>query len=264
MQDRIPTYPGRVKLTPVAGEENTYDMTREDEPTQVGTPLNKATLLTDSTETAIWGDAQNRTVNEALNQINEALNSAVTTINDTFNTEINTINSTLSKKSLDFLMDVTVSANVAEVELDLSTINMNEYGFLKLFLFGGVSTSPTYSGLILKINDISQSVYYSGGQSGDTATNRTSIILTDNSYYGGCVNLEITPADVNGGGVAFFAEYVGGGNSPIVGFYNSVMKRASQNGANFIDIASIQISSERPSSNYIKSGTRILVWGGKA
>lgn len=48
MQDRIPTYPGRVILTPVAGQSNKYDMERADEPTQAGDPLNKATLLTDS------------------------------------------------------------------------------------------------------------------------------------------------------------------------------------------------------------------------
>ena len=47
MQDRVPTYPGRVKLTPVLGQENTYEMVRVDEPTQEGTPLNKANLLQD-------------------------------------------------------------------------------------------------------------------------------------------------------------------------------------------------------------------------
>ena len=49
MQDRAPLYPGRVKLTPVAGQENTYDMTRADQPTQEGTPLNKDSLLKDAT-----------------------------------------------------------------------------------------------------------------------------------------------------------------------------------------------------------------------
>lgn len=49
MQDRVPLYPGRVTLTPVAGQENTFDMVRADEPTQPGTPLNKATLLKDVT-----------------------------------------------------------------------------------------------------------------------------------------------------------------------------------------------------------------------
>lgn len=53
MQDRIPLHPGRVRLTPVAGQENTYDMTLADEPQTEGTPLNKATLLTDSTAQSI-------------------------------------------------------------------------------------------------------------------------------------------------------------------------------------------------------------------
>ena len=49
MQDRISLYPGRVKLQPVAGQENTFDLERADEPIQPGTPLNKATLLKDDT-----------------------------------------------------------------------------------------------------------------------------------------------------------------------------------------------------------------------
>ena len=40
--DRLPTYPGRVKLTPVSGQTNVYDMVREDSPVTEGTPLNKA------------------------------------------------------------------------------------------------------------------------------------------------------------------------------------------------------------------------------
>lgn len=49
MQDRVSLYPGRVKLEPVAGQANTYDLTRADQPTQEGTPLSKATLLKDVT-----------------------------------------------------------------------------------------------------------------------------------------------------------------------------------------------------------------------
>ena len=65
MKDRVPLYPGRVKLTPVSGQENTYDMVRADEPTQEGTPLNKATLLDDVTaeKLGLTGDP---TVNQAL------------------------------------------------------------------------------------------------------------------------------------------------------------------------------------------------------
>ena len=49
MKDRVPLYPGRVKLTPVSGQENTYDMVRADEPTQEGDPLSKSTFLKDAT-----------------------------------------------------------------------------------------------------------------------------------------------------------------------------------------------------------------------
>lgn len=43
-KDRVPTYPGRITLLPVDGSENTFDMTRADEPTEEGTPIVKATL----------------------------------------------------------------------------------------------------------------------------------------------------------------------------------------------------------------------------
>ena len=42
--DRIPTYPGRVKLNPVSGQANTYDLVRADLPIAEGTPINKALL----------------------------------------------------------------------------------------------------------------------------------------------------------------------------------------------------------------------------
>lgn len=65
MQDRVSLYPGRVKLTPVSGQENTYDMVRADEHTQEGTPLNKATLLKDATA-ALLGLDDNAVPDDAL------------------------------------------------------------------------------------------------------------------------------------------------------------------------------------------------------
>lgn len=53
MKNRIPTYPNRVQLTQVSGD--IYDLTRADEPTEVGTPLNKETLLSDDAVTALTG-----------------------------------------------------------------------------------------------------------------------------------------------------------------------------------------------------------------
>lgn len=54
MKDRISTYPGRVRLIPVEGQENVFDLTRADEPIQEGTPLNKNSLLKDATA-ALFG-----------------------------------------------------------------------------------------------------------------------------------------------------------------------------------------------------------------
>lgn len=75
MKDRIPLYPGRVKLNPVPGQKNTYDMVRADDPTQEGTPLNKATLLKDDTAEALGLTSEDPTVNEALLEIFNTANS---------------------------------------------------------------------------------------------------------------------------------------------------------------------------------------------
>ena len=65
MLDRVPLYPGRVKLTPVSGQTNTYDMARADEPTQEGTALNKVNLLSDATA-AMFGLGVDGVPNDAL------------------------------------------------------------------------------------------------------------------------------------------------------------------------------------------------------
>jgi len=65
MKDRVPRYPGRVKMTPVAGQANTYDMARADDPTQEGTPLNKTTLLKDATA-ALFGLGANAVPDDAF------------------------------------------------------------------------------------------------------------------------------------------------------------------------------------------------------
>lgn len=43
-KDRVPRHPGRITLEPVAGAVNTYTLTRADDPTEAGTPLDKATF----------------------------------------------------------------------------------------------------------------------------------------------------------------------------------------------------------------------------
>ena len=82
MTDRVPTKPGRVLITPEGGGAPYYaTMTRADDPTQPGTPLNKATLLTDETEQAIWGNTSDRTVDDALKILSDVAYGRVSILN---------------------------------------------------------------------------------------------------------------------------------------------------------------------------------------
>ena len=64
MKDRIPTNAGRVRLTPVGGD--LYDMTMADDAIENGTPLNKMTLLQDTTAERFGLSGDDATVNNAL------------------------------------------------------------------------------------------------------------------------------------------------------------------------------------------------------
>lgn len=66
MKDRTPKFPGRVKLKPVAGQENIYDMTRADDPDDTGTPFNTRTMLQDSTGRFLRLPVSNPFVDDAL------------------------------------------------------------------------------------------------------------------------------------------------------------------------------------------------------
>lgn len=68
MQDRVSLYPGRVTLTPVPGQENTFDLVRADQPTQEGTPLNKTSFLTDKTA-ALFGFDQSAVPNDIFDML---------------------------------------------------------------------------------------------------------------------------------------------------------------------------------------------------
>lgn len=73
MKDRISTYPGRVKLNPVADGVNTYDLVRADEPKEEGTPLTKANLLSDETAAVLGLGDNESTVNSAFLKIGKTL-----------------------------------------------------------------------------------------------------------------------------------------------------------------------------------------------
>lgn len=76
MQDRIPVNPGRVLITPEDGSAAFYaTMVRADNPTQEGTPLNKASLLKDTTA-ALFGLGGDAVPDDVLNAIKTLINGA--------------------------------------------------------------------------------------------------------------------------------------------------------------------------------------------
>lgn len=82
MNDRVSTYPGRVRLTPVEGQTDVFDMTRADSPTQEGTALNKANLLSDTTASAIntLTGSTPSTPNSALYAITNKISAVITSL----------------------------------------------------------------------------------------------------------------------------------------------------------------------------------------
>ena len=77
MRDRVPRYPGRVKLTPVSGQANIYDMTRADSPTQEGDPINKSTFLKDSTA-ALFGLGSDAVPDDVFSKIFDHVDTILT------------------------------------------------------------------------------------------------------------------------------------------------------------------------------------------
>lgn len=69
MKDRVSLHPGRVVLTPVPGQTNTYDMTMADQPTQVGDPPTKANLLPDGIITAFGLPGNNPQVKDGISRL---------------------------------------------------------------------------------------------------------------------------------------------------------------------------------------------------
>lgn len=73
MKDRVPVNPGRVLITPENGSAAFYaTMTRADNPTQEGTPLNKSSLLKDATA-ALFGLGTDAVPDDVLVAIKTAL-----------------------------------------------------------------------------------------------------------------------------------------------------------------------------------------------
>lgn len=121
MKDRVPTYPGRVTLTPVAGQTNTYDMVRADAPVEAGTPLNKANLMPDALATTLGLNPATATV---AGGIGAAYSKAVadarkkTVIYDAANTASQFV---VDVSSIDFSNVTTIGIEITGVNVTLSS-----------------------------------------------------------------------------------------------------------------------------------------------
>ena len=74
MTDRNVQFPNRYQLTKVEGTDDIYDLTPAPGTiTAEGTMINKASLLTDETEEILFGNADDRTVDDAFNMISRKL-----------------------------------------------------------------------------------------------------------------------------------------------------------------------------------------------
>ncbi|MEA4919390.1 MAG: hypothetical protein VB078_00480 [Clostridiaceae bacterium] len=214
MQDRIPTYPGRVKLTPVTGQTNVYDMAREDAPTEPGTALNKANLLSDETETVIWGSAANRTVNDALNklggevwQIGDVRTTVSNTLDDSWllanGGMIGAANYPILAPMLPYAVSqvssytgTTLTASTSSGRSLSKTLYSNGYYIIKDSSYGylyytqnlsagfqSVLLSPPCAGLLKHLNGFFMSTYFNGsthqilwGTSPDAAWSYASVV----------------------------------------------------------------------------------------
>lgn len=183
MKDRTSMYPGRVKLVPVPGMANTYTMSWADEPLQEGTPLNKATLLSDTVAAALRLSGDDTTVNDALGAVAENF-SRVTAAN-------RSPGGSDAGKTGDVWVDIT---DASELKYTLYIcIGENEYGYfwavlnrltktLKTKVFT-TSTAWTVPDGIVGYVDVK--VFGGGGSGGG-------------NYYGG-----------GGGGSGYFEEWSG-------------------------------------------------------
>lgn len=141
MKDRVPLYPGRVKLTPVAGQTNVYDLVRADQPQQEGTPLNKASLLTDATAAAI-GLSGDPTVNDALYALSQKSSPAEIHVYADIGTTATMSNS-----------NKTLTATIASS--GYATFYPNELGdWTVSFVYNGTRKTRNYTLKVIGIDDI--------------------------------------------------------------------------------------------------------------
>lgn len=150
--------------------------------TQVGTPLSKVNLLSDATETELWGDADDRTVNQALSKLKSDIDGAELLYNK--------------------IRDITDTNAVGGVALSMADLDWDEYREYKLIF--EVAKSGSAENVFFRINNVSANYavsQFSAGGSLTSTTTGTSLIPgyngLDATYFAKCEFRLILNGDVH-------------------------------------------------------------------
>lgn len=134
MKDRVPKYPGRVKITRSDGTSEYATIERADEPVSgnEGTPLNKATLLSDDTAAMLgFATSDDPTVDDALQGL---CNTMSTMPQKELLTSITITDGMTTLPSLQWTVDMIFkySMIIFEFEGSISQSSSN-YGYLNIY-----------------------------------------------------------------------------------------------------------------------------------
>lgn len=178
VENRVSTYPGRVTMTPVSGQANTYDMVRADMPLTEGTPIDKAlldnkayaltedvTIYVSNSGNDISGDGSAQspfaTIQKAIDELPRYLDGHIATISIGFGVypervEINGFcggRLVVGQPGEVFTLDGIVITNSSHVETNIYQIDRPDGSSLPPFVVKDGSSVSINSDLILNGND---------------------------------------------------------------------------------------------------------------
>ena len=157
--DRAPNYPGRVKLIPVRGQTDTYDMTRADSPVNEGTPLNKKLFdqlvqgLTESVTVYVSGSTGNDTTgtgasNAPFKTVQAAIDSIPKYLRG-FHVQIDIANGTYEERVvIDGFYGGRLTLGVSGRTVTLRGVTVNSSAVVRLYI-SNITYSANFAGALL-------------------------------------------------------------------------------------------------------------------
>lgn len=170
VKDRVSTYPGRVVLTPVSGQTNTYDMARADQPTEDGTRIDKKlfdqkaytltsniTVYVSTTGSDVTGDgtsvAPYQTISKAVSEIPKCLGG--------FHAQIDVADGTYNERvNVDGFYGGRLTIGASGRTIVVRGISVQSSSVVRLYV-SNITYSSTYAGSMLYVDNNSTVVVLS-------------------------------------------------------------------------------------------------------